>query len=279
MLSSETPQSDQSPKLVLRHSGVTRLTHWLNALAMTVLLMSGLQIFNAHPALYWSDAGFDPASAVLAIGTTIDAGELHGWLRIGSLRFDTTGVLGSSSTEGRAVAQAFPGWLTLPTWRDLATGRRWHFFFAWVLVLNGLIYLGVSAARGHVRRDLWPRMAELSPRHILKSLWDHLRLRWPEGEAALSYNVLQKLSYIAVIFLLAPVMVLSGFAMSPGLDAAAPWLPELFGGRQAARLVHFATANLLVLFVAVHLFALLAVGVWNELRSMITGRYAIRERH
>ena len=266
-------------RIVVRHSLITRLTHWTNVIAMTVLLMSGLQIFNAHPALYWSDAGFDYTSAVFAIDGSNDEDKPAGWLRIGRHQFVTTGFLGVSNLSESADFQAFPGWATLPTWRDLATGRRWHFFFAWVLVVNGLLYMCAGIFSGHFRRDLWPRLSELSLRHLVTSLWDHARLRWPKGEAALSYNVLQKLAYLFLIGLLVPLIVLTGWSMSPGLNAAAPWLPALFGGRQAARLLHFVAANLLVLFVLVHLLALLAVGVWNELRSMITGRYVVpRER-
>jgi thiosulfate reductase cytochrome b subunit len=267
----------RAPTTVARHGLVTRLTHWINAVAMTVLLMSGLQILNAHPAFYWSDAGFDPALAVFAIGDDDASGEERGWVRIGSHRFDTTGVLGVSASDGSVVVQAFPRWVTLPTWRDLATGRRWHFAFAWVLVLNGFVYLVFSARSGHLRHDLWPRLSELSPGRVMQVVYDHLLLRRAKGHAALGYNVLQKLSYVVVVLMLVPLVVLTGCAMSPGLDAAAPWLPALFGGRQAARLLHFLAVNSLVAFVVVHLLALLAVGVWNELRSMITGRFVVPE--
>jgi thiosulfate reductase cytochrome b subunit len=272
-----TAAPQTGPRTVTRHSMITRITHWLNAVAMTLLLMSGLQIFNAHPALYWAEAGFDPNSAVFAIGDSGDENNPRGWLQVGSLRLDTTGLLGVSNQGDALAVQAFPGWSTIPSWRDLSTGRRWHFFFAWVFVLNGLLYLSASIFTGHLRRDLFPRLAELSPRNIARSIWNHLRLRHPTGEAALRYNVLQKLSYVAVIFILIPMIALTGWAMSPGLNAAVSWLPELLGGRQSARLLHFVAANLLVLFVVVHLLALLSVGVWNELRAMVTGRYVVPE--
>jgi len=137
--------------------------------------------------------------------------------------------------------------------------------------------LTASVVSGHLRRDLFPSLAELSPRNVAKNIWSHLRLRHPTGEAALRYNVLQKISYVAIIFILIPMIALTGWAMSPGLNAAASWLPDLFGGRQSARLLHFVAANLLVLFVVVHLLALLSVGVWNELRAMITGHYVVPE--
>ena len=264
-------------RVVLRHGLFTRLTHWINALAMSLLLMSGLQIFNAHPALYRGDTGYYTSPSVLEIGAdTLADGTSAGWLRIGSRQWITTGFLGVSLRDGAEQIQAFPGWLTIPSWRDLSAGRRWHFFFAWVLVINGLAYFIVGLATGHLRK-LLPMRQELKPRHLFRTAWNHLRLCFPHGKEALQYNILQKLSYLAVIGVLAPLMVLTGWAMSPGLDSVAPWLPELFGGRQGARLVHFVTANLLTLFLVVHLLALAAVGVWNELRSMITGRYVFTD--
>jgi thiosulfate reductase cytochrome b subunit len=200
----------------------------------------------------------------------------EGWLRIGSHRWITTGFLGVSRHDGEAHIQSFPGWLTIPSQRDLDTGRRWHLFFASVLIINGLAYLIVGLATGHLRR-LLPTRAQLRPRHLLRTAWNHLRLRFPHGDQALEYNILQKLSYLAVIGILAPLMLLTGWAMSPWRDSFAPWLAETFGGRQGARLVHFLTASLIVLFLLVHLIALVAVGAWNELRSMITGRYVIQD--
>ena len=261
---------------ILRHSLITRMTHWINALAMAILLMSGLQILNAHPSLYWGEAGFARKSAWLDIGN--DTREpSQGFLRIGRALFRTTGVLGMFGHGDDAVAQAFPRWLTIPSWRDLATGRRWHFFFAWVFVLNGFLYLTPTILGGHLKRDLLPARSEMTPRHLAQDLWNHLRLRFPKGDAARSYNPLQKLSYLAVIFVLGPLMVLTGLTMSPGFDAASPLLLTLFGGRQSARSIHFITANLLILFFLAHIAAVLAVGVWNELRSMITGRFRIRQ--
>jgi thiosulfate reductase cytochrome b subunit len=264
----------KSRLLVRRHSGATRATHWINVLALSLLLMSGLQIFNAHPALYWgAKSSFD--RPWLAIGMAERGGQPVGVTRVGGATFETTGVLGWSGKPGGAVRQAFPAWATIPSWRDLATGRRWHFFFAWLFVINGLVYLASSLFGGHLRRDLWPSRAELHPRHLWAEILAHARLRFPKGEAARRYNVLQKLSYLAVGLVLLPLMVLTGLTMSPGFDAAAPWLLDLFGGRQSARSVHFICAGLIVLFAIVHLVMVVASGTWNNLRSMITGRYAI----
>lgn len=241
---------------------------------MAVLLMSGLQILNAHPALYWGETGFAPNRAWLDIYADAETPP-QGILRIGHTAYLTTGLLGVFREGDQVVMKAFPGWLTIPSWRDLASGRRWHFFFAWVLVLNGALYLAHSSLTGHLTRDILPGLREIAPRHLARELWNHVRLRFPKGAAALAYNSLQKISYLAVILILAPLMVLTGLTMSPGFDAASPWLLDLFGGRQSARSLHFIAAGLLVVFFLAHMAALLAVGVFNELRSMVTGRYRI----
>jgi thiosulfate reductase cytochrome b subunit len=259
--------------LVRRHSGVTRITHWVNVLALSVLLMSGLQIFNAHPALYWGQKSTFATPWVWIDGREKPNGEFEGFTKIGGAEFTTTGVLGFSGDPGES--RAFPAWATIPSYRDLASGRRWHFFFAWLFVINGLVYLAWSLIGGHLRRDLWPTRAQLSPRHILHEIATHARLRFPRGEEARTYNVLQKLTYLAVILVLLPLMLLTGLSMSPGFNAAAPWLLDVFGGRQSARTVHFLSAGLIVLFVLVHVLMVVASGLWNNLRSMITGRYAI----
>ncbi len=272
------PPPKSGREVIYRHSVIVRLTHWVNVLAISLLLMSGLQIFNAHPALYWGQFGadFDPPFIEM---TAAHRGSDHpiGLLSVAGQAFDTTGVLGvSKGPGGRPAFQGFPNWATLPGWRDLATGRRWHFFLAWIFVLNGAAYLLAGVVGGHFRRDLAPTRAQLRPSHILRDIWDHVRLRHPTGEAAKSYNVLQKFAYLAVVFVLLPAMVLTGLTMSPGFDAFAPWLLDLFGGRQSARTIHFISANLIVLFVIVHVAEVFIAGVFNEIGSMITGRYAIR---
>jgi thiosulfate reductase cytochrome b subunit len=260
--------------LVKRHSVVTRLTHWVNVLLIAVLLMSGLQIFNAHPALYWGPASTF-ADPWVAMTKEEIAGEPRGITTVGGMRFDTTGLFGWSGKEGMREQRGFPAWATVPSWRDLAAGRRWHFFFAWLFVVNGLIYLAWSLLGGHLRKDLWPTRAQLSPKHILHEISTHARLKFPKDEAARRYNVLQKLTYLVVILLLLPAMLLTGLCMSPGFNATAPWLVDVFGGRQSARTIHFLSANLIVLFVLVHVVMVIVSGLWNNIRSMITGRYAI----
>ena len=275
-LPTPTPHSSaRGSYLYLRHRWPVRLTHWLNVLSLSLLLMSGLMIFNAHPSLDWGKSSYTGRPSFLEIGTrTGTDGRQIGFARVLGREFDTTGLLGlSSGADGKPSAVAFPSWITVPGHYSLAEARLWHFFFAWLLVLNGLVYLGYSLLSRHLRRDLVPTGHDW--RGIGGSIRDHLRFRHPSGEAARHYNVLQKLAYLAVIFGLLPLIVLAGWAMSPWLNALWPGWVDLFGGRQSARSVHFIVAWLLVAFVAVHVFEVLVSGVWNHLRSMVTGRYRI----
>ena len=270
----------QYPRTIFirRHSVVTRLTHWLNVLCLSFLLLSGLQIFNAHPELYWGHYGANGDPAVLTVGSDNDRDTPRGFVRVAGLQIPTTGILGVSNVDGKPTARAFPSWATIPSFQDLAMGRRWHFFFAWLFVINGVLYLGFSLFSGHFRRDLAPKAHELSISHLGREVLDHARLRFPEGDDARRYNALQKLTYLAVIVILLPLMVLTGLTMSPGIDAALPALVEIFGGRQSARTIHFITASALVIFVLVHVAMVILSGTWNNIRSMITGQYAIREK-
>jgi len=230
------------PQIVRRHRLSTRLWHWLNALCLYVLFTSGLGIFNAHPRLYWGQYGanFDPP-----------------WLKL----------------------ERFGAWWTLPASYDLALSRRWHLSFALLFAFALLAYMLWGLVNRHIAGDLAFRKGELRPGHVWRDIRDHARLRFPRGEAALRYNVLQKVSYIAVIFVLLPLMIFTGLSMSPGMNAAWPWLIDIFGGRQSARSIHFIVAWLLVAFFLVHILMVLLAGPLNEVRSMITGRYRLpRER-
>ena len=265
------------PEVIYRHTVAVRVTHWVNVLCVTLLLMSGLKLFNVHPALYWGNYGYRGAPTFLSIDGLIDSetGQPVGVTRIGDHSFDTTGILGVTyDSDDRPQRGAFPVWATLGA--DLALARDWHFLMAWAFVTNGAIYLLFGLITGHFRRDLAPAADQLRPRHILRDIWDHVRLRRARGEAAKRYNVLQKLTYLAVIFLVLPVMILTGLTMSPAVTAALPFLFDLFGGRQSARTIHFLTANLLVIFVMVHVIEVALSGVFNLMRSMITGRYVIK---
>jgi thiosulfate reductase cytochrome b subunit len=238
--------------------------------------MSGLQIFNAHPALYWGHSSYSGKPAWLEIGAREEApGKPVGYTRIFGREFRTTGVLGLSTDDGRMYTQGFPSWLTVPSHQWLAMARSWHFFFAWVFLLNGLCYVAYTLWSRHLARDLWPTRADI--RGIGASILDHLRLRHPTGEAAKRYNVLQKFAYLTVIFILLPLIILMGFGMSPRLGTLFGGWVDWFGGRQSARSIHFIVAWALVAFVLVHVFEVIVTGLWNNLRSMITGRYRVPE--
>jgi thiosulfate reductase cytochrome b subunit len=261
--------------LYKRHKLAIRVMHWVNALAALLLLMSGLQIFNAHPALYWGKSSYTGRPPILALTATEDnEGNVTGITRIFGHEFKTTGVLGASAeSEGGIVARGFPSWITIPDSSWLAMARRWHLFFAWIFVLNGLAYVAYSIATRHLTRDLAPTPRDW--RSIGQSIRDHLRFRHPRGEAAKEYNVLQKIAYLAITFVVLPLIVLMGLAMSPWIDSLVPHWVDLFGGRQSARTLHFVAAWILVAFVLIHVFEVVITGFWNNLRSMITGRYRV----
>jgi len=260
--------------LVYRHAAVTRVTHWINVVALTLLLMSGLQIFNAHPALYWgARSHFERPWLAMT-------GEMHGdkpvgFTQLGPVKLETTGLFGVSGKGEMLAYRGFPRWATLPASQDLADGRRWHFFFAWLFVINGLIYWGTNLINGHIRRDLVPNGRDLAPKNVWHEIVTHAQLKFPKGEEARHYNVLQKGAYLGVVLILLPLMVLTGLTMSPGIDAGFSWLLDLFGGRQSARTIHFISASLIVAFILLHLAMVVASGTWNNIRSMITGKYAI----
>ena len=255
---------------VYRHALPVRLGHWFNVVCLFILIMSGLQIFNAHPALYWGDRS-DRDRPLLSIRPVrAEDGNIHGITTILGYRFDTTGVLGYSDGSGRA----FPSWATIPSARWLAMGRQWHLFFAWVFVLNGLIFTVYMLTSRHLTRDLTPSRKDLS--EIGKTIKDHIRLHHPQGNEAKRYNVLQKLAYLGVIFGLAPLIVLTGLAMSPTIDAAFPWLLTIFGGRQAARTIHFIACFSFVGFIVIHVSQVILTGFFNNIRSMVTGWFVIK---
>ena len=223
---------------IRRHSVATRLWHWVNALSVVTLLGSGLMISNAHPRLYWGHYGanFD-----------------RPWLMV----------------------PHFPGWLTIPGHYNLALGRRWHLLFALVFAFSLLAFMVASLVNRHIQRDLKVRRGELAPRHLWADVRAHLALRFHDPERPGAYNTLQKLSYVGTIFVALPLAIATGLTLSPGMDAAWPWLLDLFGGRQSARSIHFITAGAIALFIVVHLTLVILAGVGNELRSMVTGRWRV----
>ena len=216
---------------VYRHRLVTRIWHWVNALAVLVMIPSGLMIFNAHPRLYWGNNGanFD-----------------HAWLSL----------------------PRWPGWLTLPSTYDLAGARHWHLFFALVLAFSLLLYLLWSLANRHLQRDLRFPRDELTAAHVAEDLRAHWEMRFHDPRDPRAYNLFQKASYALVLFVLLPLLIFTGLALAPGMW---PWLADLFGGRQSARSLHFIAMALLTGFVVVHLTLVILAGPVNEVRSMITG--------
>jgi thiosulfate reductase cytochrome b subunit len=260
-------------EIFYRHTIPVRVLHWINAVCLLIMFMSGLQIFNAHPALYWGRySDFDHPA--LWLTSEQDAqGHLKGITQIGTARFNTTGWLGASSVDGQMAERGFPAWATLPGPQWLAMGRLWHFFFAWIFVINGLLFAVYAFWSRHFERDLLPKTSDL--RHLGQDIVDHIRLRFPKGEAAKHYNVLQKLAYFSVVFILGPLVVLTGLTMSPTMDSVFPFLLWVFGGRQSARTIHFICAFSFLGFFIVHIVMVVLAGPWNEIRSMITGRYAI----
>ena len=267
-VASEDVQAAGRP-LVYRQFLSTRLTHWLWAICLFFLVLSGLQIFNARPDLYiGQQSGFGFNNAILSFDAADTENGPRGYTTLFGKRFDTTGIFGLSGSGDNVEARGFPAWATIPSYQDLATGRVIHFFFAWILVATLLVWLVSSLINGHLWRDLIPRRKDL--RRLPADITDHLRFRFHHKR---EYNVLQKFSYGFVLIILLPLMVLTGLTMSPGVDASFPFLVELFGGRQTARTIHFLGMTLIVLFFLVHILMVLAAGPFNELRSIITGWY------
>lgn len=254
-------------QLIYRHETWTRITHWVWAFCLFFLLLSGLQIFNAHPVLYFGEqSGFGFENTIFEIGSDNQDDVTEGYTEILGIRFNTSGYLGFS--DGRE--RAFPSWATIPSGQNLAFGRVVHFFFAWLLVATLALWFVASLVNRHLQRDLIPRTRDLKA--LRQDIRDHLCLRFHHRRR---YNVLQKLAYGGVLFVLLPLMIATGLAMSPAVNAAVPWLTEVMGGRQTARTLHFLTMLALIGFFAIHMTMILAAGPINELRSIITGWYRV----
>jgi len=215
-----------------RHALGTRIWHWVNLVSVTILFMSGLNISNAHRRLYWGDWGFAAEQA---------------WLEV----------------------PRFPGWATIPGYYSLAAARDWHVLFAWVFAVGLLVFMISAIRNSHFKRDLFTRLAEWRPANIWHDIREHLRFNF-EHEGV-KFNFLQKVAYSKVIFLLLPLMIFTGMVMSPGMEAAWPWLTEVLGGRQSARSIHFICAWLLFAFFVLHIVLVLLSGPVKQIRDMITG--------
>lgn len=226
---------------VYRHRLATRLWHWINSVTIFVMIGTGLMILNAHPQLYWGE-----------YGANLDTP----WFRVGDW-----------FAGGR-----FPGWLTIPSSYNLALARRWHLSFALILGFGLLLFMIASLLNRHFQRDLRIRAGELAPGHLWADIKEHWAFRFHDPANPGAFNVLQKIAYASAIFVLIPLVIFTGLAMSPGMNAAWPWLVELFGGRQSARSLHFIAMLGIIGFIIVHLALVILAGAFNEIRSMITGR-------
>ena len=224
--------------VIHRHRLATRLWHWVNAVTIFIMIGSGLTILNAHPHLYWGQYGanFD-----------------RPWLN----------------------TPHWPGWITIPVSYNLAIARRWHLLFALVLGFGLLAFMIASLFNRHFQRDLRVRAGEVAPRHLWRDVQAHLAFRFHDATDPGAYNTLQKLAYVATIFILLPLMILTGLALSPGMDAAWPWLLVVTGGRQSARSLHFIGMALISGFILVHLALVVLAGPIEEVKSMITGWWRV----
>ena len=220
---------------VWRHPVWVRVTHWLNVVAVVVLIMSGLNILAAHPHLYWG--------------------------------------LRSTFADPWISTPTVPNWLLIPQGRNLAEARHWHFLFAWVFVLNGLTYLAVGLISRRFKRRLWPSRSDLGG--FWASVKEHARFHFPKDEEARRYNVIQKLTYLAMVLVVLPMMLVTGLSMSPGFNAVGGILLELMGGRQSARTLHFISAGMIVGFILIHVGLVIWTGLINNMRAMITGWFVL----
>jgi thiosulfate reductase cytochrome b subunit len=225
--------------VVSRHSAVVRITHWITTLCFVALLVSGVEILISHPRFYWGEAGniFTPPLFKLPIPASRS----------------------SVPTGYGVVLPDQNGW-----------SRYLHFQAAWVAVLTGLLYTISSLWSGHLRKDLLPDATDLSWRAFSTALTNHLRFR-PSSEGG-SYNVLQRLTYLFVIFVLFPLVIWTGLAMSPAIASVFPAAVTVLGGQQSARTIHFFVSIFLLLFVLVHIVMICLAGFKSRMRAMIMGR-------
>jgi len=224
-----------------RHAALVRITHWIFALCFFALLTTGIEILISHPRFYWGETGNDLTKP---------------WLQIpipASRNLVPTGYNYVMPDEN--------GW-----------SRALHFEAAWLVVFTGLLYAIFGFFAGHFRKNLLPTNAHLSWRSLSAAVIDHLKFRRPHPSEALSYNGLQRLAYLFVIFILFPLIVWTGLAMSPTFTAAFPSSVILLGGKQTARTIHFLASIALVLFLGVHILMIFLAGFWSRTRAMITGR-------
>ena len=233
-------------KTAPRHSLLVRITHWVSTLCFIALLVTGAEIVLSHPRFYWGETG----------------------------NVNTEPLFKIPIPASRNLVPTGYGY-TLPDQNGWS--RYLHFQSAWLLVLTGLVYVGVGLRRGHFRREMLPNRSELSARQLMSSVGEHLRLKRPGPEEAWSYNVLQRLTYLLIIFVGFPLIIWTGLAMSPSFVSAFPAAVNVLGGQQSARTLHFLLTGALVLFFLVHVFMVVLAGFWSRVRAMVTGRASTTE--
>jgi thiosulfate reductase cytochrome b subunit len=231
-----------------RHSALVRITHWLTTVCFFALLLSGIEILISHPRFYWGETGNPNTPSLFDIPIPASRPWVH--------------------TGYNYVLPDQNGW-----------SRNLHFEAAWIVILTGLLYVIVGLLGRHFRKDLFPAGASLSGHTFWQDIANHLRFRRPDPAEAWSYNVVQRLTYLSVIFFLFPVMIWTGLAMSPAIQSAFPFLPAVCGGQQSARTIHFFATILLVLFLLIHIVMICRAGFRNRMRPMITGRAGSRNEH
>jgi len=238
------------------HARWVRISHWILSASLLTLAFTGVVILMAHPRLYWGEAGNDLTPALLEL--PISKNHRHGGWEKPMPFFQAAAAPISASRTFDIFNQN--GW-----------GRSLHFLAAWCLVVPGTIYLLAGLFGGHFRSHIWPKMRELAPHSVWRDVVDHLRLRIPPASGGPRYGLLQKCAYSLVIFVAAPLMVVTGLTMSPAVTAAYPFLLGLFGGYQSARTIHFFAFLALFLFVIVHLVMVVKSGLRRQIRAMTLG--------
>lgn len=244
------------PTGVQRHALWVRISHWIVTVSLLTLALSGFVILMAHPRLYWGEVGNDltPALVELPISRNYRHG---GWDRPTPFFQNAAGPISASRTYDIFNQN---GW-----------GRSLHFLAAWCLVLPGAVYLLTGIFGGHFRSHIWPKAKDLAPRLVWHDVVDHLRLRIPPASGRPHYGVLQKCAYSLAVFVAAPLMAVTGLAMSPAVTAAFPPLLRLSGGYQSARTIHFFTFVALLLFVVAHVVMVIKSGFRRQIRAMTVG--------
>jgi thiosulfate reductase cytochrome b subunit len=241
----------------IRHKRWVKVSHWIITVSFLALAVSGFLILMVHPRLYWGEVGNDLTPALFEF--PLSRNYQHGGWEKSFLFFKDAGSPVSASRSYDIFNQN--------SW-----GRSLHFLAAWVLVLMGVIYVLSGIFTGHFKRHLLPRAEEFSLRLFWRDLVNHLRMQIPSAENGPQYGLLQKCTYLAVIFFLLPLIVLTGLTMSPAITAAYPFLLKMFFGAQSARTLHFFASVALVLFLVVHVVMVIKSGFKRQIRAMTLGK-------